>query len=308
MNDPSFRAVDRDGFPVASTFDDLIPREEIAVVEHAGHVWWRGGLAIVGIGLLFAAIGQQLWSAGREGIARKMLENGVHDLFAGDADAALADFDRAILLKNDMGISYLLRAKAQVGAGRLEAALADLDRARELNYDTLEVSQNRGIVLLRMGRHREAIDESTSGLARVSEFDQHVLLNSRAYARAIAGIELDEALKDIERAIAYGGEEAAYLDTRGYILHLLGQNDKALADLYRAVEMTVEWNESLLEKARRRRSDLEYRVLAKELDEYLAVLLHHRGLALMAVNRQVEGKDDLRRAVQLGYNPDAGVF
>lgn len=62
------------------------------------------------------------------------------------------------------------------------------------------------------------------------------LLNSLAYNRALAGIELDEALKDIERAIELDGPLPELLDTQAWVLHRLGRNEEALPLINKAVE------------------------------------------------------------------------
>ena len=61
-------------------------------------------------------------------------------------------------------------------------------------------------------------------------------LNELAYMRAMAGMELDEALKDIEQAIADGGPDPSLLDTKAWVLHGLKRNLEALGFMNEAIK------------------------------------------------------------------------
>jgi tetratricopeptide (TPR) repeat protein len=60
-------------------------------------------------------------------------------------------------------------------------------------------------------------------------------LNQLAYYRSLAGIELKEALQDIERAIDLAGPAPAMLDTKAWVLHSLGRDLEALPIINDAV-------------------------------------------------------------------------
>ena len=59
--------------------------------------------------------------------------------------------------------------------------------------------------------------------------------NLLAYMRALAGIELDDALLDIDRALKFDSN-GSLLDTKGWVLHRLGRNEEALQILNQALE------------------------------------------------------------------------
>src|SRR5262249_11870754 len=59
-------------------------------------------------------------------------------------------------------------------------------------------------------------------------------LNGLAYAQALAKVDLEDALANVNKALDAEPDSAAMLDRRGYILHLLGENAKALEDMNRA--------------------------------------------------------------------------
>ncbi len=175
-------------------------------------------------------------------------------------------------------------------------------------FDQAEMYSGRAWIFVRMGRGREAIDDATQAvkLRATPRF-----LNSRAYIRALAQMELLEGLEDIDQALAEVGQQTAeyaiFLDTRGYLLHLLDRNIDALADLDRAVEMRELQKRRLLEQQFRfdlRR--LQYEL--KQTDGDLAVMYHHRGLVQEKLGHDGPAQDDLRRGDQLGYNPARGVL
>lgn len=60
-------------------------------------------------------------------------------------------------------------------------------------------------------------------------------LNLLAYFRSLAGIELEEALKDIEQAIELQGGAAELLDTKAWVLHGLGRDLEALPIINEAI-------------------------------------------------------------------------
>lgn len=61
--------------------------------------------------------------------------------------------------------------------------------------------------------------------------------NDLAYYRALAGIELDAALADINRAIEEVGREPTFLDTKAWVLHSMRRNLEALPIIREAVEL-----------------------------------------------------------------------
>jgi hypothetical protein len=126
----------------------------------------------------------------------------------------------------------------------------------------------------------------------------------------LAGVELKEALADVELALRMaGGDIPAFLDTRGLIQHLLGNQTEALTDLDLAIGRTEEERRVPLSAARRRVAPAGF--LARRLryyNETLAVMYHHRGMVYEKVGRKEEATADLRQGDKLGYNPAEGVY
>jgi tetratricopeptide (TPR) repeat protein len=224
-----------------------------------------------------------------------------------DFPGALAELDRAVeLLPNAPGVCFL-RAKVRLEAGDVAGALAEYNRLIELNPHFAGAYAGRSVAYQRLDRHREAIEDLNKVIELRPPWDAQPL-NQRAYARALAAEtidrkELEAGLADIQRAIELAGtEDAAFLDTRGYLLHLVGRHDEALADLDRAV--------SLAEADRKAASEsgpLSPRE-ARLHDHTLAVTYHHRGLVHRALGHTSQAEKDLKRGDELGYDPAKGVW
>jgi len=61
--------------------------------------------------------------------------------------------------------------------------------------------------------------------------------NYLGYMYADKGINLEESLKLIEKAISYEPNNGAFIDSLGWIYYRLGQYDRALLELQKAVEL-----------------------------------------------------------------------
>jgi tetratricopeptide (TPR) repeat protein len=72
------------------------------------------------------------------------------------------------------------------------------------------------------------------------------LMQLKFYARAVANVELEEALKNIELALQLVPPNAAFLDTRGFVHYQLGNDQQALEDLEEAVRrVESKWEQSV---------------------------------------------------------------
>lgn len=142
-------------------------------------------------------------------------------------------------------------------------------------------------------------------------------LNHLAYLRALAGVELDMALEDINRALEAYPKNSALRDTRGWVLFQMGKPLEALEDADFAVAQLEEeleqqqasfldsWlnaftttggepseeratEESLADKRPLTREE------AGELLWTRGVLRYHRGRILDALGRDAEAQEDWR--------------
>ena len=143
----------------------------------------------------------------------------------GDLDAALRSLDR--LLEESPGNVDLLTTRAdwRMQNKQYADALLDANRALELEPNDPRTLIVRSQIYQYQGRHSDAVADwdklvelSESGFA----LPLAVALNGRSYARALGGLQLKEALTDIDSALGIEGDNAEMLDTRGFVRHLQG--------------------------------------------------------------------------------------
>jgi tetratricopeptide (TPR) repeat protein len=322
---PPIRKYDAFGFPIPATFDDLLmpdrdatsqPARSKSATSNTPATRRAGrkkriilGLILLGIVVLAAVpwlkdVGQGLlgdWLAQR---ARQKFDDG-------DMPGTVADSTRAFSLlgdqlHDDRRIELLaIRACAKMEIHDLEGSLADFDRVltspKTNRGMRVRCFLHRSWVHCRLKNYAAGVDDASSAI-QLYGHDDAVLLNQRAYIRALANAEkqdkqeLEAGLQDVERALSLSPDKAAFIDTKGYLLHLLGQYADALREMKRAIELT---------EAVQRMYHAEG---AQQLRENLAVMYYHRGLIHEALGQKDEAIDDFQRAEENGYNPDAGVL
>ncbi len=189
-----------------------------------------------------------------------------------DFARALTDLTRACELEPGNGNYFLQRARVRVSLSQSTEALADFTEALRLDPDDIEARIARAQLnaSLKNGADAQADLVAADKLATVqgkarleiasiylrldmpelaiANDDQWIAshgqdaglagaLNSRCWARAYWGIELQKALDDCNAAIAINTESATYLDTRGLVYFRLGQSDKARADYQASLKL-----------------------------------------------------------------------
>ncbi|MDX1948058.1 MAG: hypothetical protein SFU86_21850 [Pirellulaceae bacterium] len=222
------------------------------------------------------------------------------DWKAGRHQQAEERWDKALAWtssETDKANIYFSRAAVHKEAKNYERALADLDRAKAIVPEFPPLLLERSVVLQHLGRHREAIADLLI-VDRLSQISgrptRPEALNALAYARAVGNLDLEAGLAQANEALQFEPNSAMILDTRGFLLHRLGKEKEALADLETAV------------------SDFE-RLAKKDpsdpVKQGLAVMLYHRALVLQKLDRAAEAQRDLARVKELiGREADAGLF
>lgn len=200
------------------------------------------------------------------------------NLQAGDAQAALADWDRAEQLGLHTFVLYSERGSTHWSSGQPDQAVADYTRALPLAPDdaqALTTRVRRGGALLAAGRPEEAMTDLDAVIAA-----DPGATPARAY-RAMALLRLDrpaDALADAEECLAATAQGADDLALRGLIHQRLGHNAEALADFDHSLAL---------------QPDAETWVFTG------------RGLALEALGRFGEAADSFARAVGSGESAEA---
>lgn len=197
----------------------------------------RLALALVALSLL----GPMAYKHAPREVARWHHAIAAEQFDMGREEEALRSIETALRWSPDDDRLYLQVAAWKREAGRFEEALEWCRKARErgvghesavLNEETENLwSLKRWNDALALWK-RVAAAASEAGTL---DYDPQ-LLNSLAYARALANTELEEALRDINEAIALAGSAPAMLDTRGFIQFRRGELDAALRDLDNALQ------------------------------------------------------------------------
>lgn len=193
--------------------------------------------------------------------ARKLMDKGE---YTEAVDAASAAIGR----DPTYWMAYTFRAHSYLNMNMPEPALADFDRAVSLRQTDEDLYFSRGIVLASMGRTREAIEDFTQCLAIDPEYTEAYLQRAAAFfekdriPEAIDDlsklIEADQnnrdaliwraggyvqqkrfylAIEDLDRAIEIDPEEGQAYFYRSVALKEIGEYEKAEQDYRRAVEL-----------------------------------------------------------------------
>jgi tetratricopeptide (TPR) repeat protein len=189
-------------------------------------------------------------------------------------DAALADFDRAIKLKPD-DVDALV-ARATLRARRHDppgAIVTDLDAADRALPKEAEAHMRLGELYVYAGQPAGAVAQYSKWIDARPRDDVRMpfALNSRCWARALSGLELNQALADCNAALKMKPHTAAFLDSRGLVYLRQGNYDKAIADYDAALH----------------------------LQPKIAWSLYVRGLAKSRKGLSVEGQADMAAATAL---------
>jgi tetratricopeptide (TPR) repeat protein len=325
---------DRDGFPIPSEFD-LPPRHELeggrppAARRPTAGVGKRRTILLLAVGLVIPALFLPVvLPAVREGVVQWSLERALEREAQGHPREAIAEVGRAIRWADDDGRlqSRLLcwRAQLRLESGDAAGAVTDASQAATLTPTASLPHRVRALAHVMLQDADAALSDANAAV-EMAGGRQPEALNHRAYIRALVGRQLPEALADVEAALgadieAAPGEpddeaEAAtashaspeFLDTRGFVLHLLGRHAEAVDDLNRAI--------GVMQRRRRQAALATGHVdpidLARELrgiDQALAVMHQHRGLACQALGLAEQARQDFEIATQKGYDPARGIF
>ncbi len=312
---PSSPQVDEHGFPIPPTFDD--GPSTGSKRRALGRRFWLLLLLLIFVGLTTSAVLEKGgWDKAKQMMADFLVQRAQKKVFLDDLPGALEDLGRATQWTPNDPPVYELRAQVKLDLKDFPGSLKDYNRLVELRPRYAQAYIGRSMVFQRLQRHREAIDDLTQAIKLSSERSP-LPRNNRAYARAIAGIELEEAFQDIEEAMAAdaerrggpdspGEENAIFLDTRGYLHLLLGRPEQALADLNEAIRIVEKHRREQLDRfnAQEKRWAFDQR----QFDHVLAVVYHHRGQAHEKLGHTSEAEADLKKGDVLGYSPDEGVF
>lgn len=275
--------------------------------------WWRWGtVALIAAMVLGPLAARQVPREVANWIAASALELRV----AGEDQQARERMAQALAWNPRNAAFHLQLAQWNREDLRYEDALADCNRALELAEGHPLVLIERSQNLQHLKRFQEAVDD-WKAVAELNErrrlLPEVSVWNGLAYARAVAGIELEAALEDADRAAKREPQESAILDTRGYLYYRLGKYSEALKDLDAAVagsearlEKHVKQHEAETPSAAvdQRQAERE----RKSIETEFAVILYHRSLTLEKLDQPEAAAADRDRVRQLGHTPGDELF
>ncbi len=228
----------------------------------------------------------------------------------GKKQEALARLEVAFRWAGDSAGIYLCRADWMLQERKFQESLDDYDKSLALDSRNLWAMIQRTEVLQHLGKHAQAIQAWKTLVTRyqsASAEQRAIFLNGLAYAQAVGDVELDQALENIIQAINLFGQDAAMLDTRGFIHYRRDNLEAAKADLNLAVQ-SMEQNHRAVEQDRTYidRAEFEQKLMASRRS--LAVIRYHRSLVFDSLGKTKEAEADRRRVRQLGFDPAPSLF
>lgn len=155
-------------------------------------------------------------------------------------DLALADFAQAIRLKPDDPDALIARAALRADRGDPpDLIVTDLDAADRAVPREADAHLDMGGLYAYAGRPAAAVVQYSKWIDARPRDDVHMAgaLNSRCWARALGGEELDKALADCSTALKLHPNTADFLDSRGLVYLRQGNYDKAIADYDAALRL-----------------------------------------------------------------------
>jgi tetratricopeptide (TPR) repeat protein len=260
--------------------------------------------------VVLLALGPVMFLEGPAEVARWHQAAATERWLAGDKKAALSRLEDAIRWAPDRTDAFVCRGDWRLEDQEFQKAVDDYNSALKLDPANIQALLNRSQAFQHLGRHKEAIQDwrKLVELGRSAPAPQRaVLLNGLAYAQALGNVELKEALENVIQAINLVGENAAMLDTRGYIHFCAGNFQAAQPDLDLAVagmEREVKQQEQSRDYVDRR----EFERQLQEIRKSLAVIRYHRALLYDKVGKPEEAETDRGRVRELGYTPTSSLF
>ncbi len=151
----------------------------------------------------------------------------------GDEARALQNLNLSIKLNISFQSLYN-RGNIYLKQGKWDLALADYNQALQIKNDVPQIHNNRGIVLLNQHDFSSAIDSfSKAVILQPNFFDAY---NNRGYV-FLQENRLDEALNDFNKALEINSQDALSYYNRANVYRLQNRLDLALKDYDKAVSI-----------------------------------------------------------------------
>ena len=297
--------------------DDVGGRDATASAGRQRPGAWKRWLLLAVIlgGVVPAIVIPQALPIVREVVVQWSLERAAECEARSDIAGAVADVSRALRWLGDDADLLCMRAMLRLEERDAAGCLEDAKRASAMAPTAVQPWRVRALVNVVLDDVDAALAAADMVVNLSSPGDPDAL-NHRAYIRGLVGRDLPAALADIDRALAGregGGRNATedaspeMLDTRGFLLHLLGRHREAVDQMNPAIT-AMQQNRRKLGLLAGRVDPVQLACRLRGLDHGMAVMLHHRALACRAVGLEEQAKQDFELAGRKGFDPTRGIF
>lgn len=325
---------DRHGFPIPAEFER--PANDAAETADFGRAApgpsgrqrpgagkrWLLLAAILG-GVVPAIVVPQVLPIVRELVVQWSLEQAAEREAKSDIAGAVTDLSRALHWQGDEVDLLCMRAMLRLESEDARGCLEDAKRASEIAPTAVQPWRVRALVNVVLEDVGAALDAADM-VVQLSAAGDPDALNHRAYIRGLVGRDLTEALADIDRALGISDRGAAdgededaalapgdsspeMLDTRGFLLHLLGRHREAVDQLNLAIT-GMQQNRRKLRVLAGRVDPVQLACRLRSLEHGLAVMHEHRAQACEAIGLDEQASQDFEMARQKGFDPRRGIF
>ena len=275
-------------------------------------------IVLITIGLVAAPVVADQF---RTEVARWYLAAAVNRLVAGrDSSHQLEQARRWAENVSDLRDYWIFRAEQALASSPQEVAgVIGAAVAQRKSNTFLADSYSTRLASGRFFSEAVAVLEAS----QIPEFeDDPQRLNNLAYFRALAGINLDQALSDINRVLAKAPDNAGVRDMRAWVLFQMGNPQLALEDADFAVasvtatadggwfDSSLAWLEENVLTPREPQSPTKL-LTRREAGEHLwtiGTLYYHRAKILEALGRDEEAEKDFQWLNEHNLPTDGSVF
>jgi len=168
-----------------------------------------------------------------------------------------------------------------------------------------ETLYNQGVYLDQQGQHEEAIAEYDEAIHLDPQYVD--AYNNRGIAHQKLG-QYERAIQDYGEAIRFHPQSSLAYNNRGNVYYTLGQLRRAIQDYDEAIRLDPRVARGYGNRGNAYLSLDQYQRAIKEYDEairldpQLAGAYANRGVAYTLIGNDVEARQDIERAVELGFD------
>jgi tetratricopeptide (TPR) repeat protein len=161
--------------------------------------------------------------------ASKYFDSGTAKHKSGDFKGAIADWSKVISLSPSAN-AYYNRGLGKRNLGNHKGAVTDISKAIDMNSSDFKYYYYRALSRTKLKNHQGAIDDLSKAIALKPMASSY---NGRAWNKYLLG-DYQSALIDVNKSLSMKADDKHALDTRGRVLHALGQSKSGCDDLKRA--------------------------------------------------------------------------